>query len=112
MRSVFYSFWLFTLLAFYVGSYYALVDRSGFMDVESGRDGPTLIRRPIYQIDGNIAIAIFAPWHEVDRWIRPEFWTTKGRGLGRVKSFRSFAVEISRDSRCSNGASREFVEVS
>jgi hypothetical protein len=54
----------------YVGSYFALVDaRPGF----ATGIGPWQIR-PTYRIGGDVAKFVFAPIHEFDRQVRPNYW--------------------------------------
>jgi hypothetical protein len=50
------------LAGLYVGSYYAMVQSNG---------------TPEHRFGGVTAEANFAPWHQVDRRIRPEFWQSK-----------------------------------
>jgi hypothetical protein len=50
------------LAGLYIGSYYAIVEPNS---------------TPEYRFGGVAAEAIFAPWHQVDRRMRPESWRPK-----------------------------------
>ena len=63
---------LLVLLALYVGSYYASVERSFHYVV--GNDG-TLFRSADYRFGGRTAESVYTPWHTVDRKLRGGYWT-------------------------------------
>ena len=63
------------LLAIYVGSYYAMVERVVIHpSVVSGFERMPLIVFAKYQFGGEISKTIFGPCHAVDKAIRTAYW--------------------------------------
>ena len=54
----------------YMGTYYAML-RTAVID----SDGTVL---PIYRIDGNLVSKALHPAHQVDKQLRPYYWTVDG----------------------------------
>jgi hypothetical protein len=62
----------------YVGSYYSMVEQSFSFAPTVVNGGFKLHFVPKYRFGGHTAKAIFAPWHQVDLRIRPEYWQLTG----------------------------------
>ena len=73
------------IVALYVGSYYAMVQKAEWtrvwpvIDSFSSRravvlTGDTTVV-PEYRFGGKVARSFYSFWHEVDREIRPGYWT-------------------------------------
>ena len=60
------------LTATYIGSYYAVVDRSKY----AKQSGPARADFDvIYSIGDELPKTIYAPWHYCDRRLRPDYWS-------------------------------------
>jgi hypothetical protein len=59
----------------YAGSYLVLVKAERPFNVALSGAGPFAIRKPTYRWGGSIAAAVFFPLFEVDKQIRPKYWT-------------------------------------
>jgi hypothetical protein len=68
------------LVAAYVGSYFALVER--IADHVSPPE--PLVSFPVYRLGGRLSEKFFAPLHEADRRIRSEYWGTEPPSPWRI----------------------------
>jgi hypothetical protein len=66
------------LATIYVVTYYAMIDPKAtcaFWNVPYAGDKHTMPwHNPVYRFGGQTAVAFFAPWHEIDLRLRPDYW--------------------------------------
>jgi hypothetical protein len=82
------------LAAIYVGSYYAMVERTehiqGFMIGIGIPDPPTV--RLKYRYGGEWSTAFYYPAHDIDRRLRPDLW--RGELTHKKRDLRSVEVIV------------------
>jgi hypothetical protein len=61
------------LAAMYVGAYYAMVQREE-IDVLLRYRPPSIRAHVAYRFGGEAAHSMFSPMHEIDRYIRQDWW--------------------------------------
>jgi hypothetical protein len=65
------------LNALYVGSYYATVEINQRARCIGEKSKSLQPLQPMYAVGGEVAFSFYSPWHQIDRKIRPDYWTEK-----------------------------------